>query len=1004
MFNFKLLFMKQFKTIFLFCLMLTASIPAFAQNKITGQVTDQNGETVIGANVKVKGTTIGVITDVDGNFTLSVSKGTLQVSYLGYKTQEAEIAGKTHFDIVLQEDIEALDEVVVVGYGTMRRSDLAGSISSIRSSEIIKSGKTNLINAMQGQVAGLNIVRNNNKPGGGFSMNIRGISTMSGSTSPLIVVDGVAGADITTINPEDIEKIDVLKDASSASIYGARGTNGVIMITTKRGAPGKPIINYNGYVGYKTAINKPDMMSGDEWVQFAREYRRAVNGNQYISDEQVFRDPSELKAVQDRNYFDWYDAVSRTPIQTSHSVSAAGGIENVKYTIGAAYYNEQGMLEPEEYSRFNFRTGLDVKSNKHVAFGGNIYATYYNNNMGNHDILMDAFRARPTQHPNSLVDESEQWKFSSNGIFNPLVTQKNVTVQHRGFEAFGNAYLDITPIEGLSLKTTFSPYLRARTSGRYRDTWSKALQGTQKPTAYKDDKYNIDFTWDNIADYKFDIGEDHKFNATGIYSMQKTTYDDMYLEVKDLPFNSLWHNLGSGVVTNHRSSYSQTTIMSYTGRLNYNFKDRYLVTLSGRYDGSSRLAEGHKWAFFPAAAIAWRINQENFLSEVDWLSNMKLRLSVGQTGNDNINPYLSMGSLSSTQYMFGETVASGFLPGGLANSKLTWEKTTEYNVGIDYGFFNGRVNGSIDYYSRYADGMIMDMSVPVHTGYSSVKDNVATILNNGVEILLNTVNVKTKDFQWSTNINLAFNKNRIHDLKFKEDLGVYSPQLEGRWGNFSSKYIIGEPIRVNWTYVCEGVWQLGEEEEAMKYGAKPGQWKIKDFDGDGKISANTDQDIVGKRSPDWTGGVTNTIDYKNFDFSFQFHFSTGFTARNQFFVSFVGEGTQDNFKNLRHDYWTPENPSNSYAQPGNQGSYRNNSSRIYLKTDYLKVGFINLGYTFNKKMLSKTPMSKLRVYGMVQNPFVFTNVVGLDPENPESSIGDDSMMTASFLFGLNLSF
>jgi TonB-linked SusC/RagA family outer membrane protein len=981
---------------------------AFAQSAFTvnGNIKDPNGEGLPGASIQIKGTQQGTISDLDGHYSISGvnSNSVLVFNFLGYTETSVTVGNQRTINVTLKEDRQLLDEVVVVGYGTMKRSDLAGSISSIDNVELTKSGKTNIINALQGQIPGLSIVRNNNKPGGGYSMNIRGISTMSGSTSPLIVVDGVAGADITTINSEDIEKVDVLKDASSASIYGSRGTNGVVMITTKRGASGKPSINYNGYVGFKSAINEPEFMGGDEWVQFAREYRRAVNNNQYVTDDKIFTDPSELKAVQDHNYFDWYDAISKTPKQTSHSLSATGGTDNVKYTIGAAYYNESGMVEPEEYTRYNFRASLDIKANKYVAFGGSIYASYYVNNMGNHDILQDAFRARPTQHPYSLVTGEEQWKFASNGIFNPMVTQKNVTVQHRAFETFGNVFLDITPIKDLSLKSVFSPYIRNRTSGRYRDTWSKALQGTQKPTAYKDDKFNLDYTWDNIANYKFNITEEHKFDLIGIFSMQKATYDDMYLEVKDLAYNSLWHNLGNGTTTSYRSKYTQTTIMSYTGRLNYNFKDRYLATLSGRYDGSSRLAEGHKWAFFPAAALAWRINQESFLRDVNWLSNLKLRLSVGKTGNDNIDPYLLLGTLSQTQYMFGNSAASGFLPGALANQSLTWEKTTEYNVGVDFGFLDGRINGSIDYYDRYADGMIMDRPLPIHIGYSSVKDNVATIRNNGMEFLLNTINIKTRDFQWTTSLNLAYNKNRIHDLKFKEDLGTYSPQLEGRQGDFAGKYIIGEPVRINWTYICEGVWQLGEEEEAKKYGAKPGQWKIKDFNKDGTISANIDQDIVGKRTPDWTGGITNTFTYRNWDLAFQMYFRTGLTARNQFFVSYIGEGTQHNFKNLSHDYWTPENPSNTYAQPGNQGAYRNNSSRIYLKADFLKVGYINLGYSLSNKLLQKTPLTKARIYAMVQNPFVFTDVVGLDPENPESTVGDDSMMTSSYLFGVNISF
>lgn len=999
------LFLKLFLCLTVFLIIGITQTFAQGSFSVSGVVKDPAGEPLPGANIQVRGTSQGTISSAEGKFTVSNvnENSVLVVSFLGYTETNITIGKQRVLNITLQEDRQLLDEVVVVGYGTMKRSDLAGSISSIDNTELIKSGKTNTISALQGQIPGLSIVRNNNRPGGGYSMNIRGLST-TGSTTPLVVIDGVAGADINTLNAEDIEKIDILKDTSSASIYGSRGTNGVIQITTKRGASGKPTINYSGYVGFKTEINKPDFMNGDEFAQLSREYHRALNDNVYKDDKKVFTDPSEYKAVQDRNYYDWYDAISRTPIQTNHNISATGGTDNVKYTIGAAYYKEQGMLDPQEYNRYNFRTSLDIKANKYVSFGGHIYATYYHNDVGNHDIMNDAFRAKPLQHPNSLVDGSELWKFPSNGIFNPLVTQKNVTTQNRGFEAFGNVYLNITPIDGLSLKTVFSPYLRSRGNGDYRDTWTKALQGTQKPVANKTENFNLDYTWDNIANYNFSLLKDHKFDVTGIFSMQKFTNDNMRIDAKDLPYNSLWYRLQSGTVTRYESGFTQSSLMSYTARVNYNFKDRYLLTVSGRYDGSSKLAEGHKWAFFPAAAVAWRINQEAFLNQVDWLSNLKLRFSVGKTGNDNISPYKSLGTLASTQYMFGESVAPGFLPGSLANDKLTWEKTTEYNVAVDFGFFNGRINGSIEYYDRLSEGMIMSKTIPIHTGYSSVDDNVADIRNNGLEILLNTINVKTRDFQWSTSINLAYNKNRIHDLKFKEDLGQYSPQLKGRQGDFSGKYIIGEPVRINWTYICDGVWQLGEEAEAKKYDAKPGQWKIRDFDGDGVISANIDQDIVGKRTPDWTGGMTNTFEYKNFDLSFQMYFRTGLTARNQFFVYYLGEGNQANCNNLRHDYWTPENPTNKYAQPGNQGKFRNNSSRIYLKADYLKVGYINLGYTFTSKMLEKTPLSKLRLYTTVQNPFIFTNVVGLDPENPESTVANDSMMTASFLFGVNLSF
>lgn len=972
---------------------------------ITGKVVDVNGEPIIGANIIEVGTTNGTVSDIDGNFSLKVAdNATIRISYIGYVEQEINTAGKTSFNITLVEDTQALEEVVVVGYGTMRKSDLTGAISSVTTEDIIRSGKFNLINTLQGKAAGVNIVRNNNKPGGGYSMDIRGLSSISKSNTPLVVIDGIPGSDLTLINPMDIEKIDILKDASATAIYGSRGANGVIIVTTKRGSIGKPVISYNGYFGLKSPTNRPEFMTGDEWVQMVRESYRAKNNNIYVKDEEIFTDPSELKAVQDRNYFDWVNALTRNAIQTSHTIMASGGTNNVEYSLSGGYYNEQGFMMHEDYERYNLKSSIDISTNDYLSFGGSLYLTLYINNIGNNDLFQDIHRARQTQHPYSLVTGELIRKFPSNGILNPFITQDNILEESKSLNLLGNIYVRINPIKGLEFKSSFAPYLTSKRDGRFRDTWSKALQGTSKPTAFMRNTNNYNWVWDNILNYKIAKGL-HNVDFTGVIALQQYEKEELYGDVKDLGFRSLWYNLGGGTVNKLTSNYSRQSLLSYLGRFNYNFQEKYFLTLSARYDGSSKLAEGHKWSLFPSVAVAWRITEEDFMKNIDAISNLKLRVSYGETGNDSVDPYSTSANISGTKYyMFGDAIANGNVPGSLGNSLLGWETTSEYNIGLDFGLFDNRISSSIEYYNRLTKDLIMNKLIATHTGYSSVPANVGSSRNKGIEFTLNTGNIIKKEFKWFTNFTLAYNKNMIVDLAYKEDLGKYSPQLKGMQGDYSNKWFIGEPIRINWIYEVEGVWQLDEKDEAAKYGQIPGQWKVKDFDKDGTIHGDKDRTIFGKRSPDWIGGMTNTFQYNNFDFSFHMYWRTGLTDKNQFMVYYAGENNQHNFKNAKINYWTPENPTNDWAQPSNQGPYRNNASNVYTKSDFLKVSDITLGYSLPIELSRRINISSMRIYATVQNPFTITSFNGFDPENPASSIGNDSWIARTTLLGLNVTF
>lgn len=868
--------------------------------KITGKVVDVQGEPVIGATVMEKGTTNGIITDVDGNFTLNVSPNRkLQVSYVGYQTQEITIGSNRTLRITLKEDSELLDEVVVVGYGTMKKSDLTGAISSVSTETLVRGGNANAIGALQGSVAGVSILKSNNKPGGGYDIKIRGVSSISGSSAPLVVIDGIPGASLDNINPDDIEKIDILKDASSTAIYGSRATNGVVMVTTKKGSLGDPKISYSGYAGFRNYTHVPEMMSGDEYVQLAMENARALNNNNYKTLEEIFTDPSELKAAKDRNYYDWVDAITSPAFMTSHTISATGGTEKAKYTLGGGYYFEDGMQFPQEFSRYNMRAAVDLKANDYLSFGGSLYMTHSVRDTGNSSLMVDALRMRPTQHPYSLVTGEEIWKYTSNGMFNPLITNQNEFNKTKKLNILSNVYVKLTPVKGLELTSSFASNMTNDQIGQYRGVWTKALQGTAKGATNLLDKNNYtNWVWDNIVRYSWEH-KIHKIDFTGVYSLQQNQDEKMRGASKDLPFNSLWYNLQGGEMTSMTSSYVQSNLMSFLGRINYTLADKYMLTASLRYDGSSKLADGNKWSLFPSVAVAWRLKEEAFMQSVDWLSNLKLRLSYGQTGNDTVSPYSTNGTIAGSQYYsFGTNTVIGTYPNNIRNDKLGWERTSEYNVGVDFGFFDNRISGSVEYYNRLTKDLIMNKSIPTHLGYSSVRDNVGSVRNQGFEIMLNTENIRLKDFSWQTTFTLSYNKNEIVDLAFKEDLGVYSDRLKGMQGDYNNRWFIGQPVQLNWDLETIGVWQLGEEEAAKKYGQKPGQFKVSDYNNDGVIN-DKDRFINGSRIPNWTGGMTNTFRYQEFDLSFHMHFQTGARLRNQFYVSYALENNNANLGNMK---------------------------------------------------------------------------------------------------------
>ena len=962
--------------------------------KIKGVVVDGNGETIIGASVLQKGTTNGTITDVDGNFELNVSDKdiVLIISYIGYAKQEIKVQAGKVVKIVLKEDSQALDEVVVVGYGTVKRSDLTGSVSSLSSETLTASSQTNAIDAMQGKISGVNITRNAARPGGSYNIVIRGKSSINNSNTPLWVIDGIpTSSDASDLNPADIEKIDILKDASATAIYGSRGANGVVIVTTKQGKEGKFSINYDGYYGVRTASNLPDMMDGDQYVKFRTELFKTQGKSTERSNAEFFT-PTEWERIDNKNYTDWIDLTMRSGQQYSNTITASGGDANGTFSVGIGQLHEEGTVRDQDFNRYNLHLNVNRKFLKSWEMGGSLYFTYSKQNEGSYETLREAYRLPQVAYPYDEDGNLTYHVYRNDNCTNPLM-ESGKNGEHREnkrYRTFGNIYLQFKPFDGLTLKSNFSPQMLYKREGVYIGVDAKNSNG--KAENVTSDFYQTTFwsyVWDNQASYAKRFG-DHNINANFVQSIQMEQWEYSNQSAKNFPFNSLWYNLdaaGLSNVTESGTDFQKRTLSSFLGRLQYSYKDRYLFTASGRYDGSSRLADGNKWAFFPSAAFAWRVSEEKFMKDFNDLSNLKLRLSYGLTGNDAVSIYGTQSGVSQKNYDFGGSIASSYYKSGLANENLSWEKTREINVGIDYGFFNNRINGAIDIYQRDAKDLIMKRNLPSTSGWSSIWDNIGWVRNRGIELSLNTINIQGKKFSWDTNITFSSNKNKIVELygEKKDDV--------------SNKWFIGEALDVNYDYVFDGIWQTEDASEAAKYGQKPGQVKVKDIDGNGVIDAD-DKEILGQRSPKWIGSITNTFTYKNVDLSVYIYTQQGAQFQDSFMSSFMTY--EGNYKQVDVDYWTADNPSNSYPQPGNKGKYYN--AMRYQDVSFVRVGSISLGYTFPKELLKTANIKNLRVYFTTNNPFTFSSYKGFDPEWASQNSWGTATGYTTYLAGVKLEF
>ncbi|RDC65375.1 SusC/RagA family TonB-linked outer membrane protein [Adhaeribacter pallidiroseus] len=985
--------------------------------QITGKVSAANGEALPGVTVLVKGTTIGATTAPDGTYSLNVPEkaATLVFSFIGYATQEKEITGPGTVNMTLADDTKALQEVVVVGYGTQKKSQVTGAISSVSAKEISELPITNPQQALQGRAAGVEVLSQGNSPGGGVNVRIRGRRSFNAGNDPLYVVDGIPlSGDINDINPQDIESMEVLKDASSTAIYGSRGANGVVIITTKRGVPGKVSISYDGYFGINKIINQYDVMNGAEFAEYKRESRRTTgkynDADPVASDKAIF-DAVELQGIAQGRSTNYQDYITRTGTQQSHQLGISGGSEKTRYSVSFNHFFEKGVTIGQDFTRDNIRISLDQQISDKLKFGVTMMGSLGKLNIGPNPFGV-SLRENPLGSPYDINGNLLFRNTSDGAQTNPLleVVPNAVINENRRGRIFASLFAEYQIAKGLSYRLNFGPDYSARRSGQFQASLTNARSGGT-PFAQNDNNYLFSYTLENILNYSRKFNEVHDLNVTGLFSVQKERREFYQIRASGLTSaRQLFYKLSHAPnIEGIDSDLNESGLLSYMGRVNYGFRDKYLLTLTTRIDGSSKFAgetglfgDTKKYGFFPSAAIGWRISEESFIKNISFIDNLKLRASYGLTGNQGIGAYATQGALNRTTYAFGTSGAFGYSPRALVNPDLRWETTATTNVGLDFGFINNRVSGSVEVYQQNTFDLLMPRNLPFTSGYGSVLQNVGKSKNSGLEIAVSTVNVDMggNGFKWTTDINFNSNKEQIVEI------------YNGKKDDVGSLYFIGQPLTVYYDYEKLGIWQTSEKDQALLYKQAPGEIKVKDQNNDGAINA-LDRVILGSDIPDWSGGITNRFSYKGIDFSFFIFTRQGSLIQSDLYnnLNFLA----GRYNNMDVDYWTPNNPTNAFPRPNqNQERPLYNTTMSYYDGSFTKIRNISLGYNIPAAISEKLKMSSLRVYASAQNPFIFSNYGNnLDPEQARGRSNDReqsnliSIGTPSarlIMFGLNAKF
>lgn len=1006
----------------LLCLIPLCSI---AQNiTVKGIVKDNLGESVIGANVTEKGTTNGMITDLDGNFSLTVQKNaTLVISYIGYVTQEIAIKGNTNLNIILKEDSKALEEVVVIGYGTARKSDVTGSIASVGGDKLQEMPSTNITYALQNRVAGVDMTQTSSQPGATMQIRIRGTRSLTASNDPLVVLDGIPFmGNLSDINPGDIKSMDILKDASSTAIYGSRGANGVILITTNRGAQGTPAkFTYNGYVGAKSVFSKYPMMDGPKYAEMRKYAGKFENS---------------LDESDDMNT-DWQDLLYRTGMVNSHDVSVAGGTNNGSYSFGAAYYKDQGVIPTQNYTRYSLRGSFDQGVGKYFRFGLTTNSNY-NVTKGSNIDLYSVLNNTPLVNPYN-EDGSLKRTVKLNSQDENFVVTRDVVEnledswlnEKKGFGTYNNLFAEVQCpwVKGLKYRVNLGLNYRSTKGGVFTGEGINSSTADTPSTASLEHTETTNWAIENLITYDRTFGK-HQLNIVGMYSAEETVYTKSHIAARDIPAEYLqYYNLGraEGTITVNPDNwdYQKSGLMSWMGRAMYTYDNRYMLMATVRADASSRLAKGHQWHTYPAVSAGWNIGQESFMDDLEWLDILKVRVGYGQTSNQAVAPYSTWGKLSTRPYNFGPTgYATGYYVSALPNYDLGWEYSSTWNFGLDFTLLGGRLSGTFEYYIQKTSNLLQSVNLPSTSGVSSYVGNVGKTENKGVEFTLNgTILDNHNGWTWDASINISANRNKLTEL------------ASGAERDEANNWFVGHPIDAIYDYEKIGLWQEGDPYlDILEPGGNVGMIKVKytgEYNEDGtpvRQIGPDDRQII-SMEPKFTGGFSTRVAYKGFDLNVITAFKCGgklistLHHSNGYLNMLTGRRGQ-----VDVDYWTEENTNAKYPKPGGIQSGDNpkyGSTLGYFDASYWKVRNISLGYKFDEqKWLKNFGIQSLRAYVSIQNPFVicspFHKETGLDPETNSYgnenvavtsgiqkrflTVGTNAPSTRNYLFGINLTF
>lgn len=1018
--------------------------------KITGQVIDETGEPMIGVTIKVKGTKTAAITDLDGNFSLSVTgnKAELELSYIGYKTLTFTAVSGKPANIKMNPDNTGLEEVVVIGYGTQKKRDLTGAVSSVKAEDITLSPMPNPVEALQGKVAGLDITRSSGQAGASSSMKLRGTRSLmaaeDGNDEPLVLVDGLPGS-LTTLNANDIESIEVLKDAASTAVYGSAGANGIIIVTTKSGKAGRTKVNLNAYVGINGWSTVPEVYNSTGFFNMRKQAQMA--GGTYTDDENVFN-PAVYDAYKAGQNINWADALLKTGVTQNYSLSVSGGTERTKAYLSLNYSGEDGQYANDNYKVYSTNLKIDHQINKVTTIGANLQGSFTYKNSA-YAKLENALITRPigslydedgNVNPFPVVDDAKSVSLLLNNRGNYRNNSQNTNI-------YLNPYIRITPLKGLTLESRLSLSLSYRKNNRFNgiggydyynsDANADGVSTAASVMASVDNYNSYNYKWENILTYNFKIAKKHDFTVTGVTSWNHNRREYTRAENSSLTDNSyLWHNLGTGSNPKVGSSYVMSKGLGFVGRINYSYEGKYLASASVRHDGSSRLADGNRWDTFPAFSLGWRISEEKFMESTrSWLDNLKIRFGWGVTGTASIAEYQTAVVLNQAYMILGnQTLLSYNYPQEIVDPNLGWEKSYNTNIGIDASFLNGRIDVTADYYLTKTKDIIWTANVPVtNGGFNSgaqykTTTNICESENRGFELAITGrpfVAKKDGDFSWTTNLTFTKNSEKLTSFSAEDGTDQY----------ISGDKILkeGEPINSFYGYKLNGTWKTSEAEEAKIFNAEPGDLKINCQDltrhvgADGNVyytGVNADgeemvynaenpydatqaRQVLGHQQPDWTMGWKNTFTYKGFDLSVYLYWRYGQMIN----YSMLGRFSPDvsgNFPTY-FDYWTEETGNANHYFPALNSqktiiNYDGYSGLNYVDGSFWKVKNITLGYTLPKKVLNKLGIENIRVYGTITNPFVFAKSDLLKDYDPEMAGSLDYPLTKQMVFGINVTF